>query len=304
MAAHETVRAGDSVIIDAQIHVWKSSTPDRPWPADAIEPQRPVPLEVPEVRVEMDGAGVRAALLLAPTWEGSRNDYVLATAAAEPERFGALCRFPTADPAAVERLAHWRETAGMRGIRLSLNRGDVESALGAAIDSGFFAAAQEHRVPLSVYAPGRYGLFVELARRFPGLLITVDHCAIEDDRLALPDAIEPLTALARYPGIAVKASALPCFVRETFPFPSIETAVYRLVEAFGPQRVFFGSDLSRLPVPYAQLVNTFTENLPRLDTAERQLVLGGALAKWLEWPEPHSVPAVASRHMTSFENGD
>ncbi|MDT9592158.1 amidohydrolase family protein [Nocardioides zeae] len=280
------------LVVDAQVHVWKGSTPDRPWPADAIEPQRVVPLEVPELRRELDAAGVQAALLLGPTWEGGRNDYVLEHAAADPARWGALCRFPTSDPAEVERLAHWRDVVGMRGIRLSLNRGDVAGDLERATRSGFFTAAERYGVPLSIYAPGRYDLYAELAQRHPALSITVDHVAVETVVPSLVDAVRPLRALARFPGVAVKASALPCFVAEEHPFPSLAPAVYELVDAFGAQRVFFGSDLSRLPVPYARLVDAFVEHLPRLDAPERELVLGRALTTWLDWPEP-----VAAREM-------
>lgn len=270
-------------LVDAQIHVWKASTPDRPWPQDGIEPQREKPLEVGEVRELMDHAGVAAALLLGPTWEGSRNDYVLAAAAAEPGRFGAICRFPITDPVEVEKLAHWRDVEGMLAIRLSLNRGDIDGALAGALASGFFAEAQAHGVPLCIYAPGRYSLYESLADRFPGLRMTVDHAAMETDNRPLPEAVAPLLALARHPGIAVKASALPCFVREPAPFPSVTEAVYRLVEAFGAERVFFGSDLSRLPVPYADLVDVFVNRLPRLDDKERALVAGRGLAQWLDW---------------------
>ncbi|WP_216892317.1 amidohydrolase family protein [Nocardia alni] len=280
MAAHPVSR-----VIDAQIHVWKASTPERPWPADAIAPQRAVPLEVPEVSESMTRAGVSGALLLAPTWEGSRNDYVLAAAAAEPARFGAICRFATDDPAAVEQLAHWRDVPGRLAIRMSLNRGDVAGTLERATSSGFFTAAEKFDVPLSIYAPGRYDLYEQLARTYPGLRIAVDHAAVEDDRRPLVEAIEPLLALAAHPGIAVKASALPCFVRESYPFPSITSAVYRLVEAFGAERVFWGSDLSRLPVPYEQLVDVFVHHTPELTAPERDLVLGEAIATWLGWQE-------------------
>lgn len=273
-------------ILDAQIHVWKASTPERPWPADAIEPHRRGPLEVPEVRTEMARAGVTGALLLGPTWEGARNDYVLETAAADPTRFGAICRWATGDPAEAERLAGWRQIKGMRAIRLSLNRGGVVGALAAARSSGFFAAAERYSVPLCVYAPRRYDLYRDLIEAYPGLRITVDHAAVdESDDRPLPEAAAALAELARYPGIAVKASALPCFVREERPFPSITEAVYRLVEAFGADRVFLGSDLSRLPVPYAELVDVFVHRLPELSATERAMICGRALATWLQWPE-------------------
>ncbi|OCB22460.1 hypothetical protein A5689_17630 [Mycobacterium intracellulare subsp. yongonense] len=222
-------------------------------------------------------------MLLGPTWEGARNDYVLSAAAAEPERFGALCRFATGDPAAVETLAQWRECRGMVGIRMSLNRGDVDGAVMRATSSGFFTAAARFGVPISIYAPGRYELYEQLAQAHPELRITVDHAAIETHDRPLADAVLPLLELSRYPGIAVKASALPCFVTEPYPFPSISEAVYRLVSAFGAERVFWGSDLSRLPVPYEQLVDVFVSHTSQLGDRERQLVLGRGLAEWLDW---------------------
>jgi predicted TIM-barrel fold metal-dependent hydrolase len=274
---------GNASIIDGQVHVWKASTAERPWPADAIAPQRDVPLEVPELSRRMAEAGVSAALLLGPTWEGSRNDYVLSAAQSEPARFGALCRFATGDPAMVERLPHWRECTGMLGIRMSLNRGDVAGAVAGARGSGFFAAAAEFGIPLSIYAPGRHALYAKLANDFPGLKITVDHAAVENRDRPLSEAIAPLLKLARYPGIAVKASALACFVDETYPYASISEAVYRLVEAFGAERVFWGSDLSRLPIPYRQLVDVFVNHTTELTDQERRQVLGEGLARWLNW---------------------
>lgn len=280
------VAEGLAPVIDAQIHVWKASTPARPWPADAIEPQRDVPLEVDEVSAEMDAAGVSGVLLLAPTWEGSRNDYVLEAAASNPSRYGALLRYDVTSPAEAEKLAHWREVTGMRGIRMSLNRGDVAGTVRRATESGFFREAERHGVPLSIYAPGRYDLYAQLANDFPAMKITIDHAAIETADVPLGQAIRGLQALAAHPRIAVKASALPCFITEPYPFPSLTDAVYQLVEWFGPERVFWGSDLSRLPVPYGELVDTWVNGLPALSAREHRLVLGQALAEWTEWHHP------------------
>lgn len=270
-------------IIDAQVHVWAESTPERPWPADAIAPHRVPALGPDELARRMDAAGVDRAVLIPPTWEGSRNDLVLAAAAARPDRFAVMGRLDWADPAQVAQVPAWRDVPGMLGIRMSVNRGDIEGRLKAAFDTGFFAAAQEHGVPLTIYMPGRYADYERIARAFPALRITVDHVALEAAGAPLDVAVKPLLALAALPNVAVKASALPCFVTEPFPFPSITRAVYELVGAFGAERVFFGSDLSRLPCPYEQLVEVFRDRLPELTADERRLVLGDALGAWLGW---------------------
>lgn len=270
-------------VVDAQVHVWAEATPDRPWPPDAIAPQRVPALGPDELLGAMNAAGVDRAVLIPPTWEGSRNDLVLAAAAAHPDRFAAMGRLDWADPAQVAKVATWRDTPGMLGIRMSLNRGDVEGRIWAGFDTGFFATAEEHGVPLTIYMPGRYAEYERIATAFPRLRITVDHAGVESPGVPLDVAVKPLRALATLPNVAVKASALPCFVTEPFPFPSITRAVYELVSAFGADRIFFGSDLSRLPCPYEQLVDVFTNYLPELTPDQRRLVLGDAITSWLGW---------------------
>ena len=44
-------------ITDAQVHIWKANTPDRPWLAGQ-ESHRAKPLEADELLREMDVAGV------------------------------------------------------------------------------------------------------------------------------------------------------------------------------------------------------------------------------------------------------
>jgi predicted TIM-barrel fold metal-dependent hydrolase len=271
------------VIIDAQVHVWAESTPERPWPPDGVAPQRVPALGPDELLAEMDVAGVDRAVLIPPTWEGSRNDLALAAAAAHPDRFAVMGRLDWTDPAQVAHVATWRDAPGMLGIRMSLNRGDIEGRIRAGFDTGFFAAAERHGVPLTIYMPGRYADYERIAAAFPALRVTVDHAAIESGCVPLDVAVKPLRALAALPNVAVKASALPCFVTEPFPFPSITRAVYELVGAFGADRVFFGSDLSRLPCGYEQLVDVFACHLPALTPDQRRLVLGDAIAAWLGW---------------------
>jgi predicted TIM-barrel fold metal-dependent hydrolase len=272
-------------ITDAQVHVWAESTPERPWPPEGVPPQRVPALEPGELLAHMDRAGVARAVLIPPTWEGSRNDLVLAAAAAHPDRFAVMGRLDWTDPSKVAEVPAWRSTPGMLGIRMSMNRGDVERLVRAGFDTGFFAAAQQHQVPITVYMPGRHGDLRRIAEAFPDLRITVDHLAIESADIRLDVAIKPLLPLAALPNVAVKASAMPCFVTEQFPFPSITGAVHQLVDAFGAERVFWGSDLSRLPCSYEQLIETFTQHMPRLTADQIRLVMGDAIAAWLGWAD-------------------
>lgn len=91
---------------------------------------------------------------------------------------------------------------------------------------------------------------------------------------------------ARHANVAVKASALPCYVTEAHPFPSLHPHIRRVVENFGPRYVFCGTGLTRLPCPYRQAVALFTEGLDFLSEADKEWIMGRGIAEWLNWPLP------------------
>ena len=264
--------------------MWADPTPERPWPDLGIDPQRTPALGVDELLGRMDRARVRRAVLVPPTWEGPRNDLALAAAAAHPGRFAVMGRVDPGDPAVVASLATWRDQPGMLGIRLSINRGDTSAQIRAAVSSGFFTEAQRAGLPLYLYMPRLHTEIDQLAAAFPDLRITVDHLGLDGADGPLHKAVAPLLPLARHANVAVKASALPCFVTEDYPYPQIVQAVYDLVAAFGANRVFWGSDLSRLPCSYEQLISLFLDEMPGLTREELNVIMGEGLSAWLNWP--------------------
>ena len=59
--------------------------------------------------------------------------------------------------------------------------------------------------------------------------------------------------------------------------------IRRVVDAFGPERSFWGSDMSRQPCSYEETITMMGEALPDLAAAERDLLMGTALTRWLGW---------------------
>ena len=55
----------------------------------------------------------------------------------------------------------------------------------------------------------------------------------------------------------------------------------RVFDAFGPQRVFWGTDITKMPCTWRQCVTLFSEELPWLSEADKRLVMGTALCDWL-----------------------
>jgi L-fuconolactonase len=103
---------------------------------------------------------------------------------------------------------------------------------------------------------------------------------------SLEPAVADLLKLARFGNLAVKVSALPCYVDEPYPFPTLHPLIRRVVDAFGPQRSFWGTDLSHLTCPYKQCLALFTEELKFLSASDKEWIMGRGIAEWINWPLP------------------
>jgi L-fuconolactonase len=275
------------VKVDAQIHVWESERPDRPWPVwgAALEHRPGRPLGPGEVADLMARAGVERAVLVPPSFEGDRNDVVLAAAAARPDVFGAMGRLPLDQPVDVDDLDELLHRPGMLGVRLVFVHGGSAEWLSDGTADWFWPAAEKIGMPVAVLAPGQSEAIGRIAREHPGLSIMVDHLGIATDhpkQRPLGPVVAPVLALAELPNVAVKASALHCFTSSTFPHDDLAELVRDAVDAFGAQRVFWGSDLSRVPCSYAEVL-AFFDGLGFLSDEQRELVMGEGLLQWLGW---------------------
>jgi len=138
---------------------------------------------------------------------------------------------------------------------------------------------------LALGLPGLCAGLGEVARRHPTLRLIIDHLALPIG-LTGPDALAGLPevlALSRFPNVAVKASALPCHSARPYPFADLHHAIHQVYDAFGPLRMFWGSDWTRLPCAYGENLALFTHELPFLTEADKAAILGEALLAWLDW---------------------
>ena len=95
-----------------------------------------------------------------------------------------------------------------------------------------------------------------------------------------------LLALAKYPNVAVKATGQPGYAEDAYPFRSFHEHLHRCFDAFGPERIFWGTDITRMPCSWRQCVTVFTEELPWLKGRDLELVMGEALCNWVGWRLP------------------
>jgi predicted TIM-barrel fold metal-dependent hydrolase len=279
-------------IVDSQVHVWAAETPERPWPKSDNRPHRPVPFLPEDLLREMDAAGVHRAVLVPPTWDGGRNDLALGAARLHPDRFAVMGRLNTDAPEAREQLRNWRTHPQMLGLRFSFMRLPAERW--PLIDEGLdwvWTEAERAGLPIMLMMiPGQLHLADRIAARHPGLRLIMDHLARHygrKDEAAFAD-LDKLLALAPRPNIAVKASGMPAYASDSYPYRRVHEPIRQAREAFGSRRVFWGTDLTKLQCSYRQAVTMFTEELPWLTAADKEWIMGRGLCEWIGWPLPRS----------------
>jgi predicted TIM-barrel fold metal-dependent hydrolase len=192
----------------------------------------------------LDEHGVERAVLVQPVFRGEDNAYVADTAAAAPDRYAAVCVVDPRRPDAVERLRHWIEERGFRGLRLRPKLAAEAAAFGHPDTYPLWEYAAARGLAINVYAgPEHMPAIDALAARFPDVALIVDHMANPDVAAGVTSpAFQNLLALGRHPRVFVKASGYYYFSAEPYPYRDCWELFRALYDAFGPARLIWGSD--------------------------------------------------------------
>jgi predicted TIM-barrel fold metal-dependent hydrolase len=266
------------MIIDSQVHVWNVEKDGVPIPHkypgiyESLDPSM--------LLEEMDRSGVSGAVLIPKTVAALES--VLEDARRCRDRFCAFALIETQAahvPPPVRRAHRYGEIVGVRVLARNAH------SLTSVMSEPIWDWIEAHDVPVMVSAPHAFDELAQLATRRPRIRFALDHLGLDvDDRAAdsLARLLPDLLALANLPNVSVKASGLPAHTSEPYPFPALHGPLRAVVQAFEPQRVFWGSDLSRSPCRYDQALGFL--QLPNfLEPDEWDLVLGGAFAAWSGW---------------------
>jgi predicted TIM-barrel fold metal-dependent hydrolase len=281
-----TQGARKRMIVDAQVHLWQAETPDRPWVPGRVA-QMPEPFTIEKLVPLMNEAGIDRVVIVPPSWPGDYNDYALQAAKRYPDRFAVMGRIPLKDPKSVELLPKWRQQPGMLGVRLTFNR-ETAAWLADGTADWFWPAAEKAGLPVMFLAPGNMPRFMQIAERHPQLTLIIDHMAISVDlakERKLTEAITQTVALAKYPNVSIKLSSAPTYSLESYPFRDMTERLRRCFEAFGPQRCYWGTDMTNsfAKATYKQRITHFTEELPFLTEQDKDWIMGRGILARLRW---------------------
>lgn len=269
-------------IIDAQIHLWGSGLPSN------MAHRQVTSFTAAEAITMMDEAGVDAAVIHPPPWDPGAHDLALRAVRDYPGRFAIMGSLPLDERESMNRIATWREQPGMLGLRyLFLNEPERTRLRDGTLD-WLWAAAEQAGVPIAVLATDSLRDIGAIAERHPRLRLTIDHLGGKGGNTTLKDAaamtyMPELLKLARFPNVAVKATGAPGYSSEAYPFPKMHTWLKQIYDGFGPHRMFWGTDITKMPCSWRQCVTMFTEELPWLSGEDASLVMGKAVCAWWGW---------------------
>jgi predicted TIM-barrel fold metal-dependent hydrolase len=270
------------LIVDSQVHIWTSGIPTNPAHRQISS------FTKDDLLKEMDEAGVNAAVIHPPGWDPNANEVAIEAARQHPDRLSILGNFPLDRPESRTLLDGWKQRPGMLGLRFTFQQPHQQAWWRDGTIDWLWPAAERAGVPIGLAAGNFLPLVGEIAARHPGLKLHVDHLGRSGgakDAAGFANLAE-LLALATYPNVAVKASGAPSYSSEPYPYRNIHPYIRQIYDAFGPQRMFWGTDITRMPCSWRQCVTMFTEELPWLSGRDQELVMGRALCDWIGWKLP------------------
>lgn len=286
-------------IIDAQIHkpaTWLE------WSHDSSEADSRLATEIS--LAYMDAAGVDRAVMSA---NAAEMEWAESARSQFPDRLAITPSnvFDPTTPGVEEQMTELFSKPYVLAYRHALNiPADAPDKLKAGVFDPIFATCQKVGLPLMVLSLGQAELANYVVERFPDLQVIVDHLGLPQPPLGqvaddppfknFPQVLE----LAKHENVAVKFSAAPTLSLEPYPFNDLWPHVSKLVDAFGIDRLMWGTDIMRVTGriagkamdvdfpglhSYAEAVG-FVRDTDHLSQSDKEQIFAGTLRKILGWP--------------------
>jgi predicted TIM-barrel fold metal-dependent hydrolase len=270
-------------IIDPHVHVWKKD-PQYPWAPETTHP--PAEDALPETLLGlMKANGVSHTVIIQVIHYRWDNRYARDVIRQHKGSFLGVCRVNPESPGAPDDLSRLVKEEGFRGVRISPAGGAAGGWIGGPLMPPLWRRTQELKVPMTVLtSTSRLPQVGRLIEQFPDLDVVIDHMA--DCPVDQPAELKKLLDLARFPRVYVKISHTWSLSRQPYPYQDTHEQVRKLYDAFGPQRLMWGTDwpLVERNCGYARALALVRDEMKFLNDEDKRWIL----AKTIEriWPFP------------------
>lgn len=276
------------MIVDASVHVWSGETARYPWsPIDGVDIP-PDDRSAERLLADLDAAGIDAAVAVQPRAYGYDHAYlvdVLRRHGARIAGIGLVDPDDSSAAAVVTKLIG----QGISGVRLFALT-DTRNGLAASFTAAALDRAAQSDVPVSLLVdPPRLVLVGALAARHPGTTLIVDHLGLCTATTPAA-AIAGLLALADFPNVYLRLSAMTGLSNDGYPFADLAPLIRDAYRAFGGRRLIWGTDYPHALAsgPYRQSLDAVRLAMDFIAASDLPAILGGTAARLFHLDNPAS----------------
>ncbi|MBM3734227.1 MAG: amidohydrolase [Acidobacteria bacterium] len=287
IAVAPAVAQSSRLIIDTHLEVW---TLDPKFPFNHPERGKDLKVSMPapiENQVEqMKDFGLKYAVLINPRYFGWDNSYISYSLHKYPKLFVAHGLVNPLDPKVHERLRYWVKEHGFQGMRFSPIYHPKATWLNSKDQYKLWKEAEKLRAVFNFYIlPHQMPMLEDMAGRFPGVKIVVDHAGKPD--LKSPDPwpeFKKMFRLKKFPQVWISNSE-PYEMSEIKKYPYEDTLPFykAIYEEFGGKQLVWGTGYPRprWELPMDKELEFVDKYCSFYSAADRELLLGkNALRIW------------------------
>lgn len=265
-------------IIDAHVHVWPPHGTQYPLAEGFTESDMAPPEFTPETLWgHCRPLGVSRVVLVQMSYYGTDNRYMTDVMESWGGAFGGIAVVDSSAEGLGDELARLR-VLGVRGVRVQPDRAASESFLGDVKSRRLCGLCGELGIAVCPLAdPDDLPAVLQAARAFPGTTFVVDHLGrVGCGRPIIEAHVQALCDLAAAPNCLTKVSAFYALGKARPPHHDLIPLIRRVWEAFGAERLMWGSDCPFQVVSetYADSLCLVREGLDFLSDADREALLG------------------------------
>jgi L-fuconolactonase len=266
------------MIVDAHQHFWDPARGDYDW----LKPDNPIHrvFGTDDLRPLLNQAGVDATILVQAAPTAAETGYMLGIARATPWVLGVVGWIDLESTDAADQVRQRAVDPLFLGVRPMLqDLPDPDWILRPGLTPALNAMAAEGLVFDALILSHQLSAITELARRHPQLSMVLDHAA--KPRMGEADAMmawaKGIEALAALPNVTCKVSGLLTELRPGGTRDDVVRAIGVLFDAFGAQRLLWGSDWPVLTLAgeYTDWFELVREAIAAKDAGAVAAVMGG-----------------------------
>lgn len=227
----------------------------------------------------MDQAGVdKCALVHSSTTYGYDNSLVCDAVEAYPDRITGVCSIDVLAPDATEVLRAWLDR-GCTGLRMFTTGSTMPGQAAWLNDEKTYPVwelAGQINLPICIQCKiDGFDMLRDMMTRFSDVRVILDHMAQPDLSTGVPyPNAQPVLDLAEFSQLTIKVTPAAfdlCRKGQATP----ETFLPKLVAAYGPKRIAWGSNYPASPGTLSEMVAEARAAFSFLSDADIGLIMGG-----------------------------